>query len=76
MAWYNNIFNRNTKPKRPIFRRGYTGASSGRLFADFITSSKSADAEIKDQFKNSKRQGQRFSQEQFLYQSLFKFNDL
>ena len=51
MAWYNNIFNRNTKPKRPIFKRGYTGASSGRLFADFITSSKSADAEIKDSLR-------------------------
>lgn len=53
MAWYNNIFNRKEeKPKRkPILRRGYTGAKGGRLFSDFLTTSLSADAEIKDNIR-------------------------
>ena len=51
MAWYNNIFNRNPKPKKTLFKRSYQGASTGRLFADFITSGKSADAEIKDSLR-------------------------
>ena len=50
MAWYNNIFGNNKKPKRK-FKRSYTGANTGRLFADFITSSTSADAEIKDNIR-------------------------
>ncbi|ADD94575.1 hypothetical protein [uncultured phage MedDCM-OCT-S08-C1731] len=50
MAWYNNIFGGNKKPKRK-FKRSYTGANTGRLFADFITSSTSADAEIKDNIR-------------------------
>ena len=50
MAWYNNIFRNNKKPKRR-FIRSYSGASTGRLFADFVTSSSSADAEIKDNIR-------------------------
>ena len=50
MAWYNNIFKNNKKPKRR-FIRSYSGASTGRLFADFVTSSSSADAEIKDNIR-------------------------
>jgi lambda family phage portal protein len=50
MAWYNNIFGNNKKPKRK-FKRSYSGANTGRLFADFLTSSTSADAEIKDNLR-------------------------
>ena len=50
MAWYNNIFNGN-KPKTKQFKRSYQGANTGRLFADFFTSSNSADAEIKDNLR-------------------------
>ena len=53
MAWYNNIFSRNAtkQKKRSAYRRSYTGASTGRLFSDFLTSSTSADAEIKDNIR-------------------------
>ena len=51
MAWYNNIFNRKPETKGFAYKRNYQGASTGRLFADFITSSKSADAEIKDSIR-------------------------
>ena len=50
MAWYNDIFRNNKKPKRR-FIRSYSGASTGRLFADFVTSSSSANAEIKDNIR-------------------------
>jgi lambda family phage portal protein len=52
MAWYNRIF-RQEKPakKRMPYRRSYTGAKTGRLFADFLTHSASADAEIKDNIR-------------------------
>jgi lambda family phage portal protein len=53
MAWYNNIFSRKevqTK-KRRAYRRSYTGANAGRLFSDFLTTSTSADAEIKDNIR-------------------------
>ena len=50
MAWYNNIFGNNNKPKRK-FKRSYAGANTGRLFADFLTSSASADAEIKNNIR-------------------------
>ena len=51
MAWYNKLFGNNQKPKKRIFKRSYAGASTGRLFADFLTSSLSADAEIKDNLR-------------------------
>ena len=51
MAWYNNIFNRTPKQQKKTFKRSYQGASTGRLFADFLTSSKSANAEIKDNLR-------------------------
>tara|TARA_R110001592_G_scaffold358714_1_gene663991 strand:- start:1003 stop:2496 length:1494 start_codon:yes stop_codon:yes gene_type:complete len=53
MAWYNNIFGTNTlkEKKRNSYARSYTGANTGRLFADFLTSSASADAEIKDNIR-------------------------
>lgn len=44
MAWYNRIFQRRKKQK--IQYRSYAGANKGRLFADFLATSKSADAEI------------------------------
>ena len=50
MAWYNDLFGNNKKPKK-TFKRSYTGANTGRLFADFLTSSTSADAEIKDNIR-------------------------
>ena len=50
MAWYNNIFGNNNKPKRK-FKRSSAGANTGRLFADFLTSSASADAEIKNNIR-------------------------
>ena len=53
MAWYNRILgvNEPKKKKRQAYRRSYTGANTGRLFADFVTSSTSADAEIKDNIR-------------------------
>ena len=51
MAWYNNIFKGTNKPKTKQFKRSYQGANTGRLFADFFTSSNSADAEIKDNLR-------------------------
>ena len=41
MAWYNNIFGRDESKlkKKKAYRRSYSGASTGRLFADFITRS-------------------------------------
>ena len=53
MAWYNRIFGGDTpkQKKRKAYRRSYTGANTGRLFADFITSSTSADAEIKENIR-------------------------
>ena len=44
MAWYNNILKR--KDKTRSWKRLYTGATGGRLFADWQTSSNSADQEI------------------------------
>ena len=50
MAWYDNLLGR--KPKKKFsFKRSYQGANTGRLFADFLTSSTSADAEIKDNIR-------------------------
>ena len=53
MAWYNRIFNVNQKKPtvKQRFKRGYQAANTGRLFADFMTSSTSADAEIKDNLR-------------------------
>jgi lambda family phage portal protein len=54
MAWYNRIFNFGKKPtikQRFKQQRSYAGANTGRLFADFVTSSTSADAEIKDNIR-------------------------
>ena len=52
MAWYNDIFKRSEKPKaKKRFYRSYQGANTGRLFADFLVSSLSADAEIKDNLR-------------------------
>jgi lambda family phage portal protein len=53
MAWYNRIWGDNNpkKQKRKAYQRSYTGANTGRLFADFVTTSTSADAEIKDNIR-------------------------
>ena len=45
MPWYKRIFNRRKKA-RPLNLRSYAGAQKGRLFADFFSNSKSADAEL------------------------------
>ena len=45
MPWYKKLFNKRIK-SRPINFRSYAGAQKGRLFADFLSTSKSADAEI------------------------------
>ena len=39
-----DIFKRNQKP---VKKRGYDGVNAGRLFSDFVTSQKSADAELR-----------------------------
>ena len=44
MAWYNNILKR--KGRIQTWKRLYTGATGGRLFADWQTSGNSADQEI------------------------------
>ena len=44
MAWYNNIL--KSKAKTRSWKRLYSGATGGRLFADWQTSSNSADQEI------------------------------
>ncbi len=47
MAWYNRIFGGDSPKQKKIKagKRNYNGARTGRLFADFITKSYSADAE-------------------------------
>jgi lambda family phage portal protein len=53
MAWYNRIFGADSPKQKKLkaSKRNYTGASTGRLFADFITRSSSADADIKDNIR-------------------------
>tara|TARA_R100000664_G_scaffold34142_1_gene54348 strand:- start:11320 stop:12804 length:1485 start_codon:yes stop_codon:yes gene_type:complete len=45
MSWYKRIFSGRRK-RKPIVYRSYAGANKGRLFADFFSNSKSADAEL------------------------------
>ena len=45
MPWYKRIFGGRTRKKIPHLR-SYAGANKGRLFADFFSTSKSADAEL------------------------------
>ena len=56
MAWYNRVFNFGSKKptvKRKFkTQRSYAGANTGRLFEDFITSSASADAGIKENIRD------------------------
>ena len=54
MAWYDRFIGRSKPKKRKIHTttvRKYQGANTGRLFSDFMASSTSADAEIKDQLR-------------------------
>ena len=53
MAWYSRILGLDNPKlqKKQTFKRSYSGANTGRLFADFVTSSTSADAEIKDNIR-------------------------
>ena len=53
MAWYSRILGLDnpTPQKKQTFKRSFSGASTGRLFADFVTASTSADAEIKDNIR-------------------------
>jgi len=47
MAWYDRYLGRKPNKKKAMpFIRGYNGAGNGRLFADFKSSSTSADSEI------------------------------
>jgi capsid protein len=41
------VFDFMKRDKKPVARRSYKAASAGRLFSDFIASSRSADSEIK-----------------------------
>ena len=41
------VFDFLKRDKKPIRRRSYKAAQSGRLFSDFVASSQSADSEIK-----------------------------
>ena len=50
MAWYDRFRRRTKKRNFPRVRK-YQGASTGRLFSDFMQTSTSADAEIKDQLR-------------------------
>ena len=45
------IHQNKKKKKERLIEEGYTGANTGRLFADFVTTSTSADAEIKDNIR-------------------------
>ena len=52
MAWYDNLLGNNKKKaKKRAFKRSYQGANTGRLFAAFLTTSTSADAEVKDNLR-------------------------
>ena len=52
MAWYNDLFgNSKKKARKKAFTRSYQGANTGRLFGDFLISSTSADAEVKDNLR-------------------------
>ena len=51
MAWYDRFIGNKPIKKNNSFKRSFTGASTGRLFADFLTTSTSADAEIKDNIR-------------------------
>ena len=50
MAWYDRYLGRRKQPKSvKLFKsRSYKGASSGRLFSDFLSSSSSADQELRN----------------------------
>lgn len=50
MAWYDR-FTRKTKKRNLPKIRKYQGANTGRLFSDFLQTSTSADAELKDQLR-------------------------
>ena len=50
MAWYDRFTRRTKKRNFPKLRK-YQGANTGRLFSDFMQTSTSADAEIKDQLR-------------------------
>ena len=45
MPWYKRLFG-TRKKNRPMNLRTYAGANKGRLFSDFFSNSKSADAEL------------------------------
>ena len=44
MGWFSK---KTRSAKKPARKRGWGGAKTGRLFADFISNSKSADAELR-----------------------------
>jgi lambda family phage portal protein len=50
MAWYDGLIGNRKKKTVPRIRK-YVGASTGRLFNDFFSSTTSADAEIKEQLR-------------------------
>ena len=50
MAWYDR-FQRKPKRRKVPHIRKYQGANTGRLFADFLQTSTSADEEIKNNLR-------------------------
>ena len=52
MAWYDSFYTKKKKKKRSgAYKRQYAGASTGRLFADWLSPYTTADKEIKDSLR-------------------------
>ena len=52
MAWYDSFYTKKKKKKRSgVYKRQYAGASTGRLFADWLSPYTTADKEIKDSLR-------------------------
>ena len=62
MAWYNPASWGKAEQRRRIpYRRNYTGASSSRLFANFLGSSTSADKEIRPALRKMRDRGRQLT---------------
>tara|TARA_R110002012_G_scaffold180819_1_gene346720 strand:- start:232 stop:1719 length:1488 start_codon:yes stop_codon:yes gene_type:complete len=61
MAWYDRYIGRKPKKKPQTFKRSYSAASTGRLFADFNSSSSSADSEIYTALKTLRNRSRELS---------------
>ena len=61
MAWYDRYIGRKPKKKPQTFKRSYSAAGTGRLFADFNSSSSSADSEIYTALKTLRNRSRELS---------------